>query len=395
MKVLYITHSCPYPPNKGERIRCFNVLKYLTQKHEVKLLYPSFTGQNEELKEHLRKYCTTIETVRMNPLLSKVHCGLGLLTRTPLTVSYFYSKRLKRLIANQTFDIALADCSSMAQYIMGIDCPKIVDLVDIDSDKWRLYAQKHSGLKSALYALECRRLREYESVISEKFNYCLVVSEKEKTLLSKQANAVVIPNGVDFQFFRPENQPDTHTLIFVGAMNYFPNIDGVMYFHREIFPLIQARLPSVKFVIAGMHPSPAIKRLADEHTTVTGYMPDIRSSVAQASVAVVPLRIAKGIQNKILEAMAMEVPVVATSVANSGINAGDREEILLADNPADFAQATIALLTDTALRTRIVTQAKQMLWRNFDWERNLQKLDAVLSLAASGERVQTRLLPHG
>jgi glycosyltransferase involved in cell wall biosynthesis len=177
-------------------------------------------------------------------------------------------------------------------------------------------------------------------------------------------------------------------------MNYFPNIDGVKYFHQEIFPLIKAQLPSVKFVIAGMHPSSAIKRLADEHTTVTGYVPDIRSSVAQAAVAVVPLRIAKGLQNKILEAMAMEVPVVATSVANGGINARDRQEILLADNPADFAQATVALLTDTDLRTRIVTQAKQMLQRNFDWERNLQKLDAVLALTASGERVQTRLLPH-
>jgi glycosyltransferase involved in cell wall biosynthesis len=141
-----------------------------------------------------------------------------------------------------------------------------------------------------------------------------------------------------------------------------------------------------------MHPSPAIQRLADEHTVVTGYVPDIRSSVAHAAVAVVPLRIARGIQNKILEAMAMEVPVVATSVANRGINARDREEILLADSPEDFARATVALMTDTALRTRIVTQAKQLVWRRFDWEYNLRQLDAVF--AAGREREQTEFLRH-
>jgi polysaccharide biosynthesis protein PslH len=394
MKVLYITHSCPYPPNKGERIRSFNILKHLAQKHEVTLIYPSFTWQDEQHTTHLRQYCASVETVRLSSLVSKIRCGLSLFSRTPLTVSYFYSKRLKRLIMNNECDIALADCSSMAQYLLDVQCPKCIDFVDVDSDKWRLYAQKHAWIQSTIYQLECRRLHEYENKICNQFDYCFVISEQEKKLLTKQANVVVIPNGVDLQFFRPENRHDNHTLVFVGAMNYFPNIDGVLYFHREILSLIKAQLPSVKFVIAGMHPSSAIQRLADEQTVVTGYVPDIRSSVAHAAVAVVPLRIAKGIQNKILEAMAMEVPVVATSIANRGINARDREEILLADSPEDFARATVALMTDTALRTRIVTQAKQLLWRRFDWEDNLRQLDAVLALAPGRKRGQTKFRHH-
>jgi glycosyltransferase involved in cell wall biosynthesis len=161
-------------------------------------------------------------------------------------------------------------------------------------------------------------------------------------------------------------------------MNYFPNVDAVTYFHKEIFPLIHGEIPSAKFVIAGMAPTPHVRALGDDSTLVTGFVPDIRPYLAKASVCVAPLRLAKGVQNKILEAMAMGVPVVATSAANRGIDAGDQQEIIIADDPKAFAAATVRLLRENNLRESIAANAKRFVAQKFCWEKNLRELDKVI-----------------
>ena len=162
-------------------------------------------------------------------------------------------------------------------------------------------------------------------------------------------------------------------------MNYFPNSDAAVHFHRHIFPLIRRHVPAAQFIIAGMHPTTQIQKLADRHTTVTGFVSDIRVYLSKAAVCVVPLRIAMGVQNKILEAMAMGVPVVATSAANRGINARHEREILVADEPESFAAATTRLLTDQSLRQAICDNARQFIDQNFRWEKNLKRLNDLIS----------------
>jgi glycosyltransferase involved in cell wall biosynthesis len=196
-----------------------------------------------------------------------------------------------------------------------------------------------------------------------------------------------VPNGIDFQKFPAAEEYIKNSLVFFGAMNYFANIDGVLYFHEQILPLIKNRVPDVQFTIAGMSPVRKIRKLSGENVIVTGYVPDIRNYVAQASVCVVPLRIAKGMQNKVLEAMAMEVPVVATTAANRGIEARDKKEILLADTPAEFAKATLALLRDVGLHKEIAANAKQFVLKNFSWDTHLKKLnDVIVRVMASSTR---------
>ena len=381
MKILYLAHSCPYPPNKGDRIRNFHILRHLSTNHAVTLIYPSFSQKDVSSGEMLRQFCVSVKTVRVSSVLAKLKCCLGLPARRSFTTSYFYSGRLQRLILNEEFDLVVVDCSSMAQYVMGVTKPKIIDFVDVDSDKWRLYAKMASFPKSLIYAIEHKRLREFEADLVKRFDVSLVISEKEKNLLPWTDRLVVVPNGIDLEYFAPRSEPRKDTIIFAGAMNYFTNIDGVLYFHKEVLPLIKREVPSVKFIIGGMEPTSSIKRLGGDETVVTGYVPDMRDYLGSASVCVVPLRIGKGIQNKILEAMAMGVPVVATSAANSGIDATDRKEILIADDPQTFAQSVMELLGDTRLRESLAANARSFVEKRYSWNRNLQKVDEAIALA--------------
>jgi sugar transferase (PEP-CTERM/EpsH1 system associated) len=320
-----------------------------------------------------------VQTIKIRPILAKIRCLSGFFTDDPLTKQYFYSKEISDIIRNTEFDLALIDCSSMASYVADVKKPRIIDYIDVDYDKWRMYSEIAHIPKSLIYHREYIKLKEFEESINLQFDHSIVVSENEKNLLPKKSNVTVMPNGIDFQKFPPAEEYVKNSIVFCGAMNYFANVDGVLYFHEQILPLIRNKVPDVQFTIAGMCPVKKIRKLASKDVIVTGYVPDIRSYVAHAAVCVVPLRIAKGIQNKVLEAMAMEVPMVATTAANRGIGARDKKEILLADSPADFARATLALLMNVGLRKEIATNAKQFVLKNFSWETHLRKLDDVIA----------------
>ncbi len=268
----------------------------------------------------------------------------------------------------------------MAPYIEHFHIPKIIDFVDVDSDKWRQYAEQCNFPKSFIYKLEFDRLRKLETRLCRLFNCSIVTTDHEKSLLDYSDNVMVIPNGIDLEYYTPRISLDQNILIFTGAMNYFPNIDAMLYFHDEIFPLILKKIPDVKFFIVGMNPVQKIRRLSSKNIIVTGTVDDVRDYLGNASVCIAPLRIAKGIQNKILEAMAMQVPVVATSQANNGIDAIHGREIMIADNADDFANATVMLLKSRLLRQAIVKAARSLIEEKFNWERTLRKLNAVITL---------------
>jgi sugar transferase (PEP-CTERM/EpsH1 system associated) len=342
-------------------------------------MFPVFTDDHQECQGPLLEYCRAIFPVKQNRFLAYLSCFTAMFRGRPLSVSFFYSLKLSKVLQMLSYDVIVADCSTMAQYVMGVPAPKVLDFVDIDSQKWRLFSTMTRFPFSLVYKIESSRLAQFEQMLSKQFDYCLVTSPYEKSLLENVPNIVVLPNGVDQHYFSPQNAPVEGTIIFTGVMNYFPNSDAVLYFHRHIFPLIKRDIPAAQFIISGMHPTVQIRKLVDPNTVVTGFVPDIREHLSRASVCVVPLRLAMGVQNKILEAMAMGVPVVATSVANRGINATPGKEILVADDPESFATATKTLLKDPDLRETITKNAQQFIEQNFRWEKNLNKLDALIS----------------
>jgi sugar transferase (PEP-CTERM/EpsH1 system associated) len=294
-------------------------------------------------------------------------------------VAFFHSRKLRALLREIHPDLVIADCSTMAPYAMDMSSSKILDFVDIDSKKWSLFSTMTRFPLSLIYQIESKRLSYFETFLSQRFDYCLVTSKNEMSLLSDTSNIRVLPNGVDQEYFSPQGIPIEGNIIFTGVMNYFPNSDAVLHFHRHIFPLIKKDVPSAQFIIAGMHPTAQIRAIADHDTIVTGFVPDIREYLSRAAVCVVPLRVAMGVQNKILEAMAMGLPVVATSVASRGINAAHGREILVADDPEGFATATIRLLQDQQLRASITKNARRFIAQHFSWERNLHQLDELIS----------------
>ncbi len=305
-----------------------------------------------------------------------------------MSVSYFFLKALKsqidQLLKTRRFDVIMVFSSCMAQYVTGVnDIPKIIDFVDADSDKWRQYVKYSRFPFSTIYKIESKRLQDYEKEIIEKFQHSIVTTEKEAKLL-KDINSPnklsVISNGVDFDYFIPRlDHYEPYTIVFVGAMDYFANIDGVLYFYKDIFPLIKKKIPEIKFYIVGSNPSREIQRLNIEcGITVTGYVKDIRSYLSKASVCVVPLRIARGIQNKILEAMAMGVPVVTTPQAFEGIEAQPCVDLLVEKEPAKFAERVVEIIQNKKLQKDLSRQGRTLVEKRYNWEVNMRKLEKLL-----------------
>jgi sugar transferase (PEP-CTERM/EpsH1 system associated) len=288
----------------------------------------------------------------------------------------------------------------MAQYVApSSGIPKIIDFIDVDSEKWRLYAQHRAFPLSFIYCREADRLASYEENITALFDHSILCSRQEAETLRKRAKerpVSVVANGVDLEYFSPSPisaQSSERTVVFTGAMDYFPNIDAVQFFCREIFPLVRRELPSTQFYIVGRNPTRQLSQLGKQpNVFVTGTVPDVRPYLAQATVAVAPFRIARGVQNKVLEAMAMGVAVVGTTEAFKGIAATEQDGVRIANDARSFAQHVITFLQeDATLRRQAVRQARAYVERHHRWEDQGAKLERILEEVVLGN-VEARSL---
>lgn len=386
MKILFLTHRVPYPPNKGDKLRAFNILKYLSKNHSLSLACLTDDIKDLNYADELKKICSSVDIVYLNIFWAKMRSLFCLFSNLPLTLAYFYSGKLKRIIKEKiksgNFDLIFIYSSSMAQYALGISgIPKIIDFIDVDSDKWRQYGDYASFPLKIIYRIEERRLREYEKFIARSVVYSIVTSEAEVGLFKSfipDIRILAVSNGVDRGYYKPDASAcEENSLVFMGQMDYFANVEGVLYFYRNILPLIKKKIPSVKFYIVGGRPVRKIINLGKDGVVVTGYVQDTRPYVQKSAVCVIPLRIARGVQNKVLEAMAMGVPVVATPEAVKGIDVR-QEDIFVESQPGQFALRVIELLANKELRKRIAINARKTVEEEYSWDRNLNRLDEIL-----------------
>lgn len=389
MNILYLCHRIPYPPDKGDKIRSFHQIRELSKRHTVHLA--CLVDDPADLKHvaALKKYCASVEAVYRNKVAARGLALLALFTGRSLSVAAFYSKELKRRIdekiRTERLDRIFVFCSSMGGYIADIShLPKVIDFVDVDSEKWRRYAEFHPFPISWIYRQEAGRLARYEAEMARRFDRSIFVSEKEADLFRQQVSDCsisVIPNGVDLEYFRPgvKKASGDRVIVFTGAMDYFPNVDAVRYFCAEVLPRIREAFPGVLFYIVGRNPVSSVKELGvPGRVIVTGTVPDVRPYLAKAAVAVAPFRIARGIQNKILEAMAMGVPVVGTATAFQAFEEKEGVGLRFADDPEAFAQEVILLLRDPALRARLGLQARSFVERLYRWQDHGERLGSLL-----------------
>jgi sugar transferase (PEP-CTERM/EpsH1 system associated) len=285
----------------------------------------------------------------------------------------------------------LAFSGAMAQYVMSAKhVRRVVDLVDVDSEKWRQYAAAQSWPASMIYRRESKALLQYERHIASQFDATVFVSEAEARLFRERAPEAAhkvwhMNNGVDSDYFSPERvyvnpyDDGDRIVVFTGAMDYWPNIDAVVWFARTIFPEVRRRVPAAKFYIVGTQPAPEVRRLADlPGVLVTGAVPDIRPYLAHAAIAVAPLRVARGIQNKVLEAMSMAKPVLASPQAAEGLEVQIGVDLMVAADEKDFAQQTCRLL-DSGSAASIGRAGRARVFSSYTWEGSLSRLDRLLS----------------
>ena len=402
-RLLFVAHRIPYPPNKGDKIRSFNELKFLSRHYSVDLL--SLVDNATDLKYviDLKHYCDQVKLFQLNSKSATIKGGLALLAGRSLSSRYFYVKEMQTTfdswLQEREYDAVFCFSSSMAEYIFrsrafskhssGKSPRLIMDLCDVDSDKWRQYAQDSIFPLKQLYELESRRLELYESKIHRSFDHTVLVSSGEAELFRANCpdceNLSVITNGVDVTYFSPvletpaaelNNKPPT--ILFTGTMDYPVNISGVLWFVRNVWPQLIQKYPTLKFYIVGNNPVAEVRQLAKKsNIVVTGFVDDIRDYYKLADVFVAPLHLGRGIQNKVLEAMAMGIPTITTSKANAGIQGNAGEHLLIADSADAFINAISCLLNDRGQAARLASAARDFVVSHYDWDVNMLKLQKI------------------
>lgn len=392
--LLYLVHRLPYPPNKGDKVRSYHLLRHLAERHRVHLGTFVDDPDDEPYVDKVRPLCASLYAARLVPRVARIGSLAALLTGQALTLRYYRNAGLAYWVRNlaqaESLDAIVVFSSSMAQYaVMAPEVPLLADFVDVDSAKWTDYADQHAWPMSWLYRREGQRLLAYERQVAVRSRKTFFVTEKEVTLfqgLAPECAPHVAPlcNGVDADFFCPDETtpspfaPDEIPVVFTGAMDYWPNVDAVSWFAREILPKLRIQWPNLRLHIVGRSPTPGVQSLAGESVVVTGTVPDVRPFLQYARVVVAPLRLARGIQNKILEAMAMARPVVAAGQCLEAIDARPGEELLGADDVADYTRQVAALLNDRERAEAIGAAARQRVLQSYSWRAHLSGLDAYL-----------------
>lgn len=410
MKLLFLAHRIPYPANKGDKIRSFNELRAMVERgHEVHLI--AFADDLRDLNHQvdLARWCTSVQIVPLHKNIAKIRAAACLPSVRPFSFGYFGMLKMKRLIkralAEQNFDAVFAYSSVMTQYVPPEwQSRTVVDLVDMDSEKWFEYARRSSALKAWLYRTEGKRLRKYEHKIVASFANSILTTEREAALLdnldefTRRARLRIITNGVDLDQFHPVETDslsestrrwNNPRLVFTGAMDYYANVQAVEWFVNEVFPLIKQQEPRAEFFIVGSNPVAAVKKLAERQgVTVTGFVEDIQSYLHEATACVIPLQIARGVQNKLLEAMACGKAVVATPEAASAFRVTRDEQLLIAASANEFAEAAVQAIRDEALRKRLGWNARRFVEIEHDWQPLLQRLIELVE-SAGQRRIET------
>lgn len=395
-RLLLLVHRIPYPPNKGDKVRSFNLLRYLAKDYRV--LLGAFVDDPHDWRyqETLGQYCDEMHLVGISPSWRKLRSLGGLLTGEPMSVAFYRQRRMRkwvrRVLSRYAPSGIVIYSSAMAQYVLGEnmgDARKVVDFVDVDSEKWREYSRNKRWPLSWVYAREGRTLLGYDRAVAQAADASVFVTEQEgeifRRLVPEAAGRVrVICNGVDTEFFSPERPYENpypagrKILVFTGAMDYWANVDAVTWFAREVFPLVRKSVPEAEFYIVGARPTDAVRRLGKRPGVhVTGAVKEIRPYLAHADGAVAPLRIARGIQNKVLEAMAMARPVLATTAAMDGIRAESGFYDLVHDDADLLARRAVSLLLDGDV-AGLGDRGRRLVVSEYAWTSNLSRYELLL-----------------
>ncbi len=398
MRILFLTPQLPFPPEKGTALRNWGLIQGLAERHELSLLSFREPGQDVGFAPPLARACERIITVPQPERSFRERVWDMLATRQPdmalRLASSAYERQLRDWLAESAFDVVQIEGIELAPYLDTIRAAPQEALVVFDDHNCEYLLQQRTFLTD-LYSPICwpgaaysfvqwQRLRRYEAAICRRADEVLAVSEADAEALSKltpEINVTVIPNGIDTRAYRPATGgagASSKTLVFTGTMDFRPNVDAVLWFARQALPLIQAEVSDVRFLVVGQQPHRRLDPLREDPAiTLTGWVEDVRPYFADATVYVAPLRMGGGTRLKLLEAMAMGRPIIATSLGAEGYPVKDGRELILADTPAAFAEGVISLLHDKERRAELGRTARAFVEEQYDWRAIVPQVENV------------------
>lgn len=400
MNIIFLTHRLPYAPNRGDRNRAYHLMKAMSEFANVSL-FSLVTDEEEAAHEKKVPFAHDVTIARVPRIRNLVRGAASLLGRRPLTHSLLNAPgipaMLHQIVREQKPDVVVAFCSGMTRFALQsplAELPLVIDMVDVDSAKWRLLAARTRGPLRWVYRREARTLQLFEAEASRMASATLVVNERERDTLARiapGANVRVLQNGVDVDSFRPTTPPSADpVVIFCGVMNYYPNEEGVLWFSNEVWPKIRAARPDAQFLVVGSSPTRAIRQLAqpDSSIRIEGSVPAVQPYLHRAAVSVAPLRLARGVQTKVIEALAAGLPVVVTPIVSDGLPAEALPGCVMSlEDPSHFAQGVLQLL-ELSPETRRQRAASARL-DSLTWSQHTGALKDILETAiGSGPRRQ-------
>lgn len=389
MRILFISRWFPYPPDNGSRIRVFNLVKQLSKHHEIDLLSFAQGSVSKERLAKMRSYCRSIHVVQYREFSpNRPKALLGFFSLRPRVIVDTYSREMQTLVeevsTNNSFDVVVASQIRSAPYALLLkQWPRVFEEIELTVARER-FARQRNIVSQARYGLTWWKRSSFTARLLRQFEGGTVVSEQERDLVMRIVPGydalAVVPNGVDLDSYTGNlGMPKLDTLIYSGALTYSANFDAMKFFLNDVFPLVKAGRPNVTLRITGRSDGVPVDRLPlGNGAELTGYLDDIRPAIAQSWICVVPLQIGGGTRLKILEAMALGTPVVATSKGAEGLDVTPGEDILIADEPTEFADLVLRLLGDQALRARLAANGRRLVEERYSWETCAQKLEQLL-----------------
>ncbi len=379
---MVITSRFPYPLDKGDKLRAYHQIKELAKECEVHLVSLSNKNIHEKDKNELEKICKSVSIYKLNKLQSVLSLFGALFNKKPFQVALFYNKNIHKKIKKKTREInpnhIYCQLIRCAEYVKDeFDIPKTIDFMDVLSKGIERRISTSPFYLKKILETEAERLKIYENIMFEYFDNHAIISLQDQELIYhvKREEIAIIPNGIDTHFFSPDSKiKKKYTLLFNGNMQYQPNVKSAIYIVTHILPLVKEKIPGVSLLISGTSPTKEVQELASDAVTVSGWMDDIRDAYNQAIIFIAPMQIGTGLQNKLLEAMAMEMPCVTSKLANNALNAKTNDEILIGNSKEEYAELIIKLINDSSKREALGKNGQTYVRNNFNWETSTKKL---------------------
>jgi polysaccharide biosynthesis protein PslH len=383
MKIFVLLSRIPFPIEKGDKLRAFHHIRCLAKNNEVIVCALSDSAVHPEAIKVLNDFCSEVHIISIGKAGMIWNVLKTLLNGKPLQVGYFYRrsarKQIEALIRKCNPDHIYCQLIRVSEYVKNSEIPKTLDYQDIFSMGAKRRADKSAFFLKFFFMMEYRRLLRYENDIFDSFDNKTIISAPDRDLLlhQRRGEVVIIPNGVDQIYFSPAESVKTQDVVFTGNMGYPPNIDAAIHLANDIFPLVLKKIPEAKLLIAGANPHPKVLALKSSHITISGWLPDIRDSYSSARIFIAPMRIGTGLQNKLLEAMAMKLSCVTSDLANQALGAKQNEEILVGNTAEEFANHIINLLQNETFANTIAQNGNDFVKKTFNWENSTLMLEKL------------------